>query len=89
MLINPLKIEAKSENDNHKYETNKDTAISEIISYLITNYSDYLSDITINKNVVENIVREKVYKAANIIDFEGKYYRKDIGQKALKAKEEK
>ena len=24
-------------------------------------------------------VREKVYKAANIIDFEGKYYRKDIG----------
>lgn len=24
-------------------------------------------------------VREKLYKAANIIDFEGKYYRKDIG----------
>lgn len=62
MLINPLKIEAKSENDTHKYETNKDAAISEIISYLITNYSDYLSDIAINKNVVENIVREKVYK---------------------------
>ena len=62
MLINPLKIDIKCENDNHKYETNKDTAISEIISYLILNYSDYLSEININKVAVENIVREKVYK---------------------------
>lgn len=62
MLINPLKIDTKCENDNHKYETNKDTAISEIISYLILNYSDYLSEININKVAVENIVREKVYK---------------------------
>lgn len=62
MLINPLTIEAKCENTTHKYETNKDVVISEIISYLINHYSDYLSDININKSVVENIVREKVYK---------------------------
>ena len=62
MLINPLKLEAKCEEGNHKYETNKDKAIGEIISYLITNYSDYLSDININREIVENIVREKVYK---------------------------
>ncbi|MBO5141925.1 MAG: CpaF family protein [Clostridia bacterium] len=62
MLINPLKIEQKCENEIHKYEINKNKAISEIISYLITNYSDYLSDININKSTVENIVKEKVYK---------------------------
>ena len=62
MLINPLKSEPKCENESHKYETNKDAVISEIISYLIMNYSDYLSDININKVAVENIVREKVYK---------------------------
>lgn len=62
MLINPLKIEAKCENENHKTEVNKDNAISEIISFLISSYSDYLSDININKATVENIVREKVYK---------------------------
>ena len=38
MLINPLKLETKCENQNHKYETNKATAIGEIISFLITNY---------------------------------------------------
>ncbi len=62
MLINPLMTESKCENDTHKYETNKDIVISDIISYLINNYSDYLSDININKSIVENIVREKVYK---------------------------
>jgi len=62
MLINPLITEAKCENKNHEYETNKDVAVGEIISYLIANYADYLSDININKQVVENIVREKVYK---------------------------
>ena len=62
MLINSLKTETKCEKDNYKYETNKDVAINEIISYLISNYSDYLSDISINKRTVENIVREKVYK---------------------------
>ena len=35
MLINPLKTESKCENEKYKYETNKDVAISEIISYLI------------------------------------------------------
>lgn len=60
MLINPLETEVKCE--NNKYEVNKDTAISQIIAYLIANYSDYLSDININKSTVENIVREKVYK---------------------------
>ena len=62
MLINPLKLETKCEIEKHKYETSKDTAIGEIISYLISNYSDYLSDININREIVENIVREKVYK---------------------------
>lgn len=62
MLINPLKTEQKCEKESHKYETNKDAVISEIISYLIENYSDYLSEISINKFAVENIVREKVYK---------------------------
>ena len=61
MLINPLKSEAKVESIN-KYETDKDKVIGEIISYLISNYSEYLSDISINKSIVENIVREKVYQ---------------------------
>lgn len=62
MLINPLKIEEKCEENNHKYESNKDIVISEMLSFLITNYADYLSDISINKKMVENIVRERVYK---------------------------
>lgn len=60
MLINPLKVavaDAVAKND-----VNKDKVIGEIITYLIQNYSDYLSDIDINKTTVENIVREKVYK---------------------------
>ena len=62
MLINPLTAETKCENNIQKYETSKDVVTSEIISYLINHYSDYLSDININKSIVENIVREKVYK---------------------------
>ncbi len=62
MLINPLKVEENVDNTSQSYETDKDSVISEIISYLIGNYSEYLSDISINKPIVENIVREKVYK---------------------------
>ncbi len=62
MLINPLKVDEKVEKITQNYETDKDIVISEIISYLIGNYSEYLSDISINKSLVENIVREKVYK---------------------------
>ena len=60
MLINPLKSEANNVEPN--LEVNKDKVIGEIISFLINNYSDYLSDIDINRNVVENIIRKKVYK---------------------------
>lgn len=60
MLINPLKSEI--ENISVKNDVNKDKVIGEIITFLINNYSDYLSDIDINKSIVENIVREKVYK---------------------------
>ena len=62
MLINPLKTEENCGENNHKFESNKDVVISEMLSFLITNYADYLSDISINKKVVENIVRERVYK---------------------------
>lgn len=60
MLINPL----NSGNTEVivKKDVNKDKVIGEIITYLINNYSEYLSDIDINKGIVENIVREKVYK---------------------------
>ena len=53
MLINPLATEQKCENNTHKYETSKDNVTNEIISYLINNYSDYLSDININKSGVD------------------------------------
>ena len=60
MLINPLKVKT---NDNVvKTETNKDKVIGEIIGFLISNYSEYLSDINMNKDLVENVVREKVYR---------------------------
>ncbi len=61
MLINPLKVENK-EASLLRYETDKTIIIDDIIAYLITNYSEYLSEIDINKRIVENIVREKVYK---------------------------
>lgn len=60
MLINPLKVITKD--TEIKNDVNKDKVIGEIITYLIQNYSEYLSDIDINKSIVENIVREKVYK---------------------------
>ena len=61
MLINPLNVKT-SEGAVNKIDVNKDKVIGEIITYLINNYSEYLSDIDINKSIVENIVREKVYK---------------------------
>lgn len=62
MLINPLKVEKTNESSEKKTEVNRNKVIGDIISFLIKNYSDYLSDININKEMVENIVREKVYK---------------------------
>ena len=59
MLINPLDV--KKNEDFEKNISNSDV-ISDIISFLIKHHSDYLSDIEINKKMVENIVREKVYK---------------------------
>ena len=60
MLINPLKIE-EDYNKEH-LSIDKDEVIGEIIEYLINNYANYLSDISINKEIISNIVREKVYK---------------------------
>lgn len=60
MLINPLKV--KTEEKIVNLEVNKNKVIGEIIGFLIRNYSEYLSDIDLNKEIVENIVREKVYK---------------------------
>ena len=62
MLINPLKHDNEESFIKTNYTTDKDIVIGEIIAYLIANYSEYLSDISINKQMVENIVREKVYK---------------------------
>lgn len=62
MLINPLKAERNTGASDKNTEVNRNKVIGDIISFLIKNYSDYLSDININKEMVENIVREKVYK---------------------------
>ena len=59
MLINPLDVKKNCEIE--KNISNNDV-VSDIISFLIKNHSNYLSDIEINKEMVENIVREKVYK---------------------------
>ena len=59
MLINPLDVK---KNENFEKSISNNDVISDIISFLIKNHSDYLSDIEINKKMVENIVREKVYK---------------------------
>lgn len=59
MLINPLKSE-KVENTSEK-NMGKREVINEIISFLINNYSEYLSDVDVNRKFVENIVKEKVY----------------------------
>ena len=58
MLINPLDMK---ESTTQQSIANSDV-ISEIISFLIQNHREYLSDISINKENVEKIVREKVYK---------------------------
>lgn len=60
MLINPLK------NDVTNYEVNnksmgKREVINDIIGFLINNYSEYLSDVDVNRKFVENLVKEKVY----------------------------
>lgn len=60
MLINPLKVRNEEATDNK--EVSKDKVTSDIISFLIRNYSEYLSDIDMNKEIVEQIVREKIYK---------------------------
>ena len=60
MLINPLKSENKQETSN-KRDVSKKDAISEIIAFLINNYSEYLSDVEVNRQFVENIVKEKFY----------------------------
>ena len=60
MLINPLKSEAIKESTENQDISMRD-AISEIISFLINNYAEYLSDVDVNRKVVENIVKEKVY----------------------------
>lgn len=70
MLINPLKNEEEKIIHIKSNETDKDIVISEIISFLIANYSEYLSDIKINKSIVENIVREKVYKEYSMMNTE-------------------
>ncbi len=59
MLINPL----KNENAVNKVaqDVSKKEVVSEIISFLINNYSEYLSDVDLNRKFVENIVKEKVY----------------------------
>ncbi len=59
MLINPLKNDA--EEKVAAQNVAKKDAISEIIAYLINNYSEYLSDVNVNREFVENIVKEKVY----------------------------
>lgn len=59
MLINPLDVK---KNENIEKQISSNDVISDIISFLIKNHSNYLSDIDINKEMVESIVREKVYK---------------------------
>ncbi len=60
MLINPLKNETKIK--SVQCNMSKNDVISEIIAYLINNYSEYLNDVELNRNFVENLVKEKVYK---------------------------
>lgn len=59
MLINPLDVKKNTEMEKH---ISNNDVISDIISFLIKNHSNYLSDIEINREMVESIVREKVYK---------------------------
>ena len=59
MLINPL---AKKTLEEVEKNISSSDIIGNIISFLIKEHSEYLSDININRKLVENIVREKVYK---------------------------
>lgn len=59
MLINPLAVKTPEEVEKN---ISSSDIISNIISFLIKEHSEYLSDININRKLVENIVREKVYK---------------------------
>lgn len=58
MLINPLKSEFSNKNSQ---DISKKDVVNEIISFLINNYSEYLSDVDLNRKFVKNIVKEKVY----------------------------
>ena len=59
MLINPLAVKTPEEVEKN---ISSSDIISNMISFLIKEHSEYLSDININRKLVENIVREKVYK---------------------------
>lgn len=60
MLINPLKNETTEKQEAQN--VSKRDAINEIIAFLIQNYSEYLSEVDENRQFVENLVKEKVYR---------------------------
>lgn len=60
MLINPLKNDVTNYEANNK-SMGKREVINDIIGFLINNYSEYLSDVDVNRKFVENLVKEKVY----------------------------
>lgn len=60
MLINPLKNDVTNHEANNK-SMGKREVINDIIGFLINNYSEYLSDVDVNRKFVENLVKEKVY----------------------------
>ncbi len=60
MLINPLKNETTEKQEAQN--VSKRDAVNEIITFLIQNYSEYLSEVDENRQFVENLVKEKVYR---------------------------
>lgn len=60
MLINPLKNETTEKQEAQN--VSKRDAVNEIIAFLIQNYSEYLSEVDENRQFVENLVKEKVYR---------------------------
>ena len=60
MLINPLKNDVVNYESSNK-SMGKREVINDIIGFLINNYSEYLSDVDVNRKFVENLVKEKVY----------------------------